>query len=158
MLKLQSSGRGNARLRRFSARFALNLGQEAFKENINISNKVGELVAEIAAASNEQAQGIEQVNRAVAEMDKVVQRVAANSEESASASEEMNAQAEQMKEFVERLIAVIGGNQTHAKDDPARTEIRPRSDSKKSNQTVAWDQKLTPASVTRIIPTADEDV
>jgi len=70
---------------------------------------VGELVAEIAAASNEQAQGIDQVNKAVAEMDKVVQQNAANAEESASASEEMNAQAEQMKGMVNELIAMVGG-------------------------------------------------
>jgi len=69
---------------------------------------VGELVGEIAASSNEQAQGIEQVNKTVVEMDKVVQQTAANAEESASTSEEMNAQAEQMKGFVEELVAVVG--------------------------------------------------
>jgi len=42
--------------------------------------------------------GIDQINKAVAEMDKVTQQTAANAEESASASEEMNAQAEQMKD------------------------------------------------------------
>ena len=47
-----------------------------------------DLVAEIAAASQEQAQGIEQVNTAVAQMDKVTQQNAANAEESASAAEE----------------------------------------------------------------------
>ena len=36
--------------------------QEAFKANTDISKKIGELVDEIAAASNEHAQGIEQVN------------------------------------------------------------------------------------------------
>ena len=83
--------------------------QEAFRENVEISGKVGELVAEIAAASNEQAQGIEQVNRAVTEMDRVVQQVAANAEESASASEEMNAQAHHMNEFVNELGGLIDG-------------------------------------------------
>ena len=67
------------------------------------AKKVSELVGEISAASNEQAQGIEQINKAVAEMDKVVQENAASAEESASASEEMNAQAEQMKDFVGEL-------------------------------------------------------
>lgn len=36
--------------------------------------QVASLVAEIAVASNEQAQGIDQVNNAVAEIDKVIQR------------------------------------------------------------------------------------
>ncbi|MEN6437717.1 MAG: methyl-accepting chemotaxis protein [Syntrophobacter sp.] len=73
------------------------------------SAKMSELVAEIAAASSEQSQGIEQVNKAVGDMDKVVQQNASNAEESAAASEEMNGQAEQMKRFVEELILLVGG-------------------------------------------------
>ncbi len=66
-------------------------------------------MAEVAAASNEQATGIEQVNKTVSEMDKVVQQNAASAEESASAGEEMNAQAVQMKEMVSELMRVIKG-------------------------------------------------
>jgi len=82
--------------------------QESFSENVEISNKIGTFVDEIAAASQEQARGINQVGIAVTEMDKVVQQAAANAEESASASEEMNAQAEQMKGYVAELGAVVG--------------------------------------------------
>lgn len=81
----------------------------AFNEVAESSTKVGELVGEIAAASNEQAKGIEQVNTAVVEMGKVVQSNAASAEESAAASEEMNAQAEQMKGFVDDLVTLVGG-------------------------------------------------
>jgi methyl-accepting chemotaxis protein len=83
---------------------------EAFTEVATSASRLGELVGEIAAASNEQAQGIDQVNKAVAEMDKVTQQNAANAEESASASEEMNAQAEQMKGAVGDLMALVEGN------------------------------------------------
>jgi hypothetical protein len=44
--------------------------------------------------SGQSNQEIEQINKAVAEMDNVVQKNAANAEESAAASEEINAQAE----------------------------------------------------------------
>lgn len=81
----------------------------AFGQIHDSSAKVGEIVAEIAAASNEQARGIEQVNAAVTEMDQVVQKNAANAEESASASEEMNAQANQMKEIIEELLVLVEG-------------------------------------------------
>jgi CHASE3 domain sensor protein len=81
---------------------------EAFTKVATGAKKVGELVGEIAAASQEQSQGIEQINKAVAEMDKVVQKNAASAEESAAASEEMNAQAEQMKAFVQELVIVVG--------------------------------------------------
>ena len=82
---------------------------EAFVQLNQSSVKVGELVSEIAAASDEQAQGIEQINRAVSEMDKVVQQVAANAEESASASEEMSAQSLEMKATVHDLSTLISG-------------------------------------------------
>lgn len=74
------------------------------------SSKMGELVGEISAASAEQAQGIEQINRGIGEMDKVVQQNASNAEESAAASEEMNAQAGQMKIFVRDLAEIVGSN------------------------------------------------
>jgi len=73
------------------------------------SNKVAVLVSEIAAASKEQAQGIEQVNTGVAEMDKVVQQNAANAEESASASEELSSQALELNAMVEELQSIVGG-------------------------------------------------
>jgi methyl-accepting chemotaxis protein len=82
----------------------------AFSEVEKSAAKVADLVSEIAAASSEQAQGIDQVNKAVAEMDKVTQQNAANAEESASASEQMNAQAGQMKEIAAELTSIVGGN------------------------------------------------
>jgi uncharacterized phage infection (PIP) family protein YhgE len=48
------------------------------------SNKVRELIEEIAAASKEQSQGIEQINQAVAEMNKVTQQNASGAEELAA--------------------------------------------------------------------------
>jgi methyl-accepting chemotaxis protein len=83
---------------------------EAFGEVAKSAAKVGSLVSEIAAASNEQALGIDQINKAVAEMDKVVQQNAANAEESASASEEMSAQTQEMKSFVNELVTLVGGH------------------------------------------------
>jgi methyl-accepting chemotaxis protein len=83
---------------------------EAFVEVSASASKVGELVGEISAASQEQSQGIDQINKAVAEMDKVTQATAATAEESASASEEMNAQAEQMKQVSRTLVNIIGGS------------------------------------------------
>ena len=80
---------------------------EAFEKVAESAAKVDELVTEISTASNEQAQGIEQVNKTVAVMDNVTQQVAANAEQSASASEEMNAQAEQLLEIVDNLKSLV---------------------------------------------------
>ncbi|KMY68576.1 hypothetical protein AAU61_02745 [Desulfocarbo indianensis] len=75
------------------------------------SLKVGELVGEIAAASKEQSQGIDQVSKAVSEMDAVTQKNAATAEESASAAEELSAQSAVMLEVVERLDALVKGGE-----------------------------------------------
>jgi len=83
--------------------------EEKLEEIVQSVGKTTDLVSEIAAASQEQAQGIDQVNTAVAQMDKVTQQNAANAEESASASEELSAQAESMKEVVGQLVALVGG-------------------------------------------------
>ena len=53
--------------------------------------------------------GIEQINKATAEMDRIVQQSAAESEETASASKEMHALAGQMNSFVTDLVRIIGG-------------------------------------------------
>jgi methyl-accepting chemotaxis protein len=88
---------------------------EAFTEVASSSGKVAELIGEIAAASAEQAQGIDQVNQAVAQMDKVTQTNAANAEESASASEQLNAQAVSMLEVVGELMAMVAGSEAAMK-------------------------------------------
>lgn len=75
------------------------------------ANKVATLIAEISAASSEQAMGIDQVNTAVAEMDKVVQMNAASAEESASASEELSGQAMDVDSMVRELTQLITGIQ-----------------------------------------------
>lgn len=88
--------------------------QTAFRDSAEISGKMESLVAEIAAASAEQAQGITQINAAVADMDRVTQQAAANAEESAVAAEQLHGQAQQMNSYVEGLIQVIGGSRCHA--------------------------------------------
>lgn len=92
---------------------------DEFVEVKEVSGKISQLVDEIAAASTEQAQGIEQVSRAVAEMDRVTQQNAANSEESASASEELNAQSSEMKNIVRELHNLVGGNGAAGNGDGA---------------------------------------
>lgn len=73
---------------------------ETMEAIMTSSEKVAQLIAEISAASNEQAQGIEQINTGVADMNKVTQQNAANSEESASAAEELNSQAQELAAMV----------------------------------------------------------
>jgi methyl-accepting chemotaxis protein len=64
------------------------------------TREVNELLAQIANASREQAQGIGQINTGVAELDKVTQQNAGNSEELAAASEQTAAQVASLKQVV----------------------------------------------------------
>ncbi|HQF56113.1 MAG TPA: methyl-accepting chemotaxis protein [Fibrobacteria bacterium] len=80
----------------------------SFDKIATSSKKVNDLIAEIAAASKEQAQGIKEVNDAISQMDKVTQQNAANAEESASASEELSSQAQELQAMVGQF-RIAGG-------------------------------------------------
>lgn len=80
-------------------------------------SKVTDIVAEISASAKEQASGIEQVNRAVMDMNKVTQQNAANSEESSSAAAELSSQSEE-------LASMIGGFQLARQTSSHQTGIR----------------------------------
>ncbi len=82
---------------------------KSLREITDNIQKVAQLVGEVTAASNEQSEGIDQINTAVAQLDKVTQSSAANAEESASASEEMSGQAQELKAAVGTLVALVGG-------------------------------------------------
>lgn len=83
--------------------------EREFGEVASSVEKSSDLVGEITMASQEQAQGIHQVNKAVGEMDKVVQQNAANAEQSASSSEMMSAQANRMNEHIAELRVLMDG-------------------------------------------------
>jgi CHASE3 domain sensor protein len=70
--------------------------------------KVTDLVAEIAAASDEQSKGVSQVSVAITQMDKVTQQNASNAEETAAASEELSSQVDRMQETVLDLTRLVG--------------------------------------------------
>ncbi len=67
------------------------------------STKVNDIIGEIAAASNEQAQGISQINIGLHQLEQVTQQNTANAEESAAAAEELNSQSEQLRIMVSRF-------------------------------------------------------
>ncbi|GBC60472.1 hypothetical protein DENIS_1425 [Desulfonema ishimotonii] len=89
--------------------------------------KIGGLMVEIAAASDEQARGIQKINTVVSEMDQLVHLNTANAEELADTSGKMNTQAEQMNEFVEALVHLVGkiGNDRKPEAPPPASELPP---------------------------------
>ncbi|MCL2330064.1 MAG: methyl-accepting chemotaxis protein [Phycisphaerae bacterium] len=83
---------------------------KALGEIVNEATQVSSLIDAISRASDEQAQGVDQINAAISQMDKVTQSNAASAEESASASEELASQAHSLKSMIGELIALVQGN------------------------------------------------
>lgn len=76
---------------------------EALQNIVSGIGQVTDLVAEISAASSEQAQGVNQINQGISQIDSVTQQNTANAEESAAAAEELFSQAEQMRQMMMRF-------------------------------------------------------
>ncbi len=74
---------------------------KTLEEIVTAVKKVSDIIAEIAAASQEQSAGIDQVNKAVSQMDEVTQQNAALVEEAAAASESMDEQARGLQQLIE---------------------------------------------------------
>lgn len=64
----------------------------------------------MAAGVKEQTDGLEQIRRALTQMEQVSQSTAATAEESAAAAQELNAQSEALKTIVFRLNSMVGGD------------------------------------------------
>jgi len=118
--------------------------------------KTSDLIDEISAASEEQAQGISQINKAVSQIEQATQQSAAVAEESASSSEELSSQAQSMMHIVQELASVVSGVQ--ASNSPASFYQRSYSPHKlqrpKVSPQATTPKKLAPAR-TKIVDPED---
>ncbi len=76
---------------------------QSLQEIVGRVTKVTELISEISAASNEQAQGIAQINQGLGQIDQVTQQNTANAEESAASAMELSSQTTRMKQLLARF-------------------------------------------------------
>ena len=81
----------------------------SLNEIVTSVKKVADLNSEIAAASQEQANGIEQISKAMNHLDQAIQTNASSSEEVASSAEEMSSQADCLATLVTDLKTFING-------------------------------------------------
>ncbi len=75
---------------------------QTLEQIVTSVKKVSDIVAEIAAASREQSSGIEQVNKAVMQMDEMTQQNAALVEQATAASQSMADQARDLTTMMDR--------------------------------------------------------
>jgi methyl-accepting chemotaxis protein len=93
----------------------------SLEEIVGKARQVDQLAGEVATASQEQSQGIAQVNTAVSQMDQVTQANAASAEQSASAAEAMATQADGLKAAVGELLWLVGDGTATAADTGRRS-------------------------------------
>jgi methyl-accepting chemotaxis protein len=101
--------------------------------------RTAELVQEVSAASAEQAAGVAQVNKAMAQVDQITQR-------NASAAEELSATAEEMSGQAQALQQLLGFFRIDGTARPAATE-----------ETPAWREPPPPAAKREPLPPASQD-
>ena len=89
--------------------------------------RVTDVVAEISAASNEQSDGIEQINHAIVQMDEVTQQNAALVEQAAAAAQSLQ---EQSGRLVETVSIFKLSSHEAPRAQPARKPVPPKASSK----------------------------
>ncbi len=98
---IAKSGEGGVRLREV---------ESAIRSITESAGKVTILVDEVNVGSKEQAQGTQQISKAITHMEQVTQQTAASAEESAAASEQLSAQAETMRCLLADLLGMVDGS------------------------------------------------
>jgi methyl-accepting chemotaxis protein len=87
---------------------------ESLNDIVGAVKKVTDIVSEIAAASREQATGLEQINTAVASMDEMTQRNGALVEETSASAQSLSQQASQLAELVRFFKTDTAGARVYA--------------------------------------------
>ncbi|MCC6508261.1 MAG: PAS domain S-box protein, partial [Pirellulaceae bacterium] len=116
----------------------VNKSGQTLGEIVTSVKRVTDIVAEIAAASKEQLVGIEQVNKAVAQMDRVTQANAAQTEEMSGTAGMLLTHSEQLAELVSRFQL------SSEQEKPRKRRESPRAGTTKP----AEESELRPAPIT----------
>lgn len=77
-------------------------------------------MADVAAASDQQATGVQQITTSVARLDALTQGTAATAEEGAAASEELSGQALGLHHMVDALVTLLEGTSGDGEPAPVR--------------------------------------
>ena len=111
----------------------------------NVSS-VSTMSVEISGASQEQAQGIGEINKAMNQLDQVTQQNAAASGQTASSAESLSTQAETLKGAVQELIRTISGRDGHNATQSHARHSRPKVTATSSSKVVHLKPKKSAAA------------
>ena len=119
---------------------------EQLAEIVNGTEKVLNLMQEIALASNDQSKGIEQISTGLSQIEKITQANAANAEENASSAEELASQASMLQEMVNRFsitnqIGETSSLNNHKEQKPVPITYQGQNTIHKADASITYDEK-----------------
>jgi methyl-accepting chemotaxis protein len=100
----------------------VNESGDVLLEIVSSVKRVTDIVGEIAAASREQASGVDQVGKAMAQVDTVTQQTAGQTEELSSTAQNLSASAEQLQGLVARFRLENERSGRHISAPPANAK------------------------------------
>ena len=138
----------------------VNQSGETMKELVTAIQRVNDIMSEIAAASAEQASGIDEVSKAVTQMDEMTQQNAALVEEAAAAAESMRSQAGELNERVgtfkldDSQVTRSESKQTHTQ--LKRQAAAPKRVAKKDHLSQQFDELPSVLGSSKALPSASD--
>jgi methyl-accepting chemotaxis protein len=101
--------------------------REALSKISNNAQTMATMIGEITHASKEQAQGVQEINKAMSQLDQVTQQNAAVAQQSSQQAELLNSQAQSLSSAVSSLVSLVNGGNSHAEVPQAgpRAKVTP---------------------------------
>ncbi len=133
----------------------------ALSEILASTKRVTDFVAEIAAASREQANGLDQVNLAVTQMDQVTQSNASQTEELSATAESLAQQATRLEEVVDQFHLMADAQRGSATTGsfgapPPRAPRRPAAQARRPRATTVARGSIAPPAPRRGAPSREK--
>ena len=123
---------------------------------VSKARQADELVAQISIASNEQSQGIDQINSSVSQMDAMTQNNAAGAEESANVSADLRTQSTQLTQLVQELQTLVGGKSSSAKrSSKIKSPLKPKKTQLASSRRVSESKTQSSKPANRALTNKD---
>jgi len=123
---------------------------------VSKARQADELVAQISIASNEQSQGIDQINSSVSQMDAMTQNNAAGAEESANVSADLRTQSTQLTQLVQELQTLVGGKSSSAKrSSKIKSPLKPKKTQLASSRRVTESKTQSSKPANRALTNKD---
>lgn len=89
--------------------------REALDRIAENAHSVASMVTEITHASKEQAQGIQEINKAIGQLDQVTQQNSAVAQRSSSQATQLNSEASSLSDSIDQLVHFVDGVQADAR-------------------------------------------